>query len=162
MISAASSRRLSGQRLSRSWMAGLGFAWLLLGGVLNAQEPVDTRPTVARPAPPAAGQPPAPLPDSQRMVSLALYFAVLVGLAGAGLYLLRNGLPLRSLRSGDARKLQIVEMRALGNRQFLLVVEYEQNRMLLGVTPGKIDYLCPLEAAGSSRFEAPPEPLGVS
>jgi flagellar biogenesis protein FliO len=96
------------------------------------------------------------------MVSLALYFAVLVGLAGAGLYLLRNGLPLRSLRSGDARKLQIVEMRALGNRQFLLVVEYEQNRMLLGVTPGKIDYLCPLEAGGSSRFEAPPEPLGVS
>jgi flagellar biogenesis protein FliO len=40
-------------------------------------------------------------------------------------------------------------MRPLGNRQFLLVVAYEETRILLGVTPGKIDYLCPLDATDS-------------
>ena len=37
-------------------------------------------------------------------------------------------------------------MKSLGNRQFLLVVGYEDQRLLLGVTPGKIDYLCPLDS----------------
>ena len=33
----------------------------------------------------------------------------------------------------------------LGHKQFLAVVEYEGRKMLLGVCPGRIDYLCPLE-----------------
>jgi flagellar biogenesis protein FliO len=47
-------------------------------------------------------------------------------------------------------------MKSLGNRQFLLVVGYEDQRLLLGVTPGKIDYLCPLDSAQSmtSDFSA--------
>ncbi len=32
----------------------------------------------------------------------------------------------------------------LGNRQYLMVVEYEENKVLLGVGPGKIDYLTSL------------------
>jgi flagellar biogenesis protein FliO len=43
------------------------------------------------------------------------------------------------------KKLQVEETRALGQRQFLAVVEYEGKRLLLGVSPGRIDYLCPLE-----------------
>ena len=41
-------------------------------------------------------------------------------------------------------------MRSLGNRQFLLVVGYEEQRFLLGVTPGKIDYLCTLDSTGGT------------
>jgi flagellar protein FliO/FliZ len=32
----------------------------------------------------------------------------------------------------------------LGNRQFLVVAEYEQRKMLIGVCPGRIEYLCTL------------------
>jgi flagellar biogenesis protein FliO len=94
--------------------------------------------------------------DSERVASLGLYFVLLVSIAGVGLYFLKNGLPLRGPRAGGVRKLEIREMRALGNRQFLLVVEYEEHRMLLGVTPGKIDYLCPLDGpGGSAPFQMP-------
>jgi flagellar biosynthetic protein FliO len=41
-------------------------------------------------------------------------------------------------------KLKVVESRMLGNRQYLMVVEYEDNKILLGVGPGKIDYLTSL------------------
>ena len=41
-------------------------------------------------------------------------------------------------------------MRPLGNRQFLIVVGYDDTRMLLGVTPGKIDYLCPLDSVSTN------------
>ena len=107
---------------------------------------------------PAAGsgvQNPAPLLPSGGAGggTLILYFVLLIVLAGGGLYLMKNGLPLRTALTGSQRKLEIAEMRALGNRQFLLVVEYEHQRMLLGVTPGQIDYLCPLEARDtSSKF----------
>jgi flagellar protein FliO/FliZ len=45
------------------------------------------------------------------------------------------------------RKLQIAETRMLGNRQFLIVAEYEDRKMLIGVCPGRIDYLCTLAGA---------------
>ena len=164
MMPLAGSRPLSAPWLSATLRIALFVAGMLWGTVLCAQDP--TAPTSAAPEPAQnRSVPPVyplPAPDSQRVASLAMYFIVLVGLAGVGLYLLRNGLPIRGLRAGDARKLQIVEMRALGNRQFLLVVEYEQNRMLLGVTSGRIDYLCPLDGGSGGRFEAPPEPVGAS
>jgi flagellar biogenesis protein FliO len=42
-------------------------------------------------------------------------------------------------------KLQLQETWMLGHKQFLAVVDYEGRKMLLGVCPGRIDYLCPLE-----------------
>ena len=46
----------------------------------------------------------------------------------------------------------------LGHRQFLVVVEYENQKMLLGVGPGTIEHLCYLEMptpegeVGQSRY----------
>jgi len=74
------------------------------------------------------------------------YITLLAALAGAAVYLIKFGIPLHRNRSKEERKLQVLEMRPLGNRQFLVVVGYEETRMLLGVTPGKIDYLCALDA----------------
>jgi flagellar biogenesis protein FliO len=78
------------------------------------------------------------------------YITLLAALAGAAIYLIKFGIPLHRNRSKEERKLQVLEMRPLGNRQFLVVVGYEDTRMLLGVTPGKIDYLCPLDSPSSS------------
>jgi flagellar protein FliO/FliZ len=77
---------------------------------------------------------------------LIVYFVVLLSLAGAGLYFLKRGLPLRGARPGENR-LQLLETKMLGNRQFLVVVKYEDNKVLLGVGPGQIQYLCQLDSA---------------
>ena len=74
------------------------------------------------------------------------YLTLLAALLGAALYFLKFGLPMMRKGSLTDRKLQVLETRPLGNRQYLLVVGYEDSRMLLGVTPGKIDYLCPLDS----------------
>jgi flagellar biogenesis protein FliO len=78
------------------------------------------------------------------------YITLLAAVAGAAIYLIKFGIPLHRNRSKEERKLQVHEMRPLGNRQFLIVVGYEDTRMLLGVTPGKIDYLCPLDSPSSA------------
>lgn len=105
-----------------------------------AQQPV----TATEKLPPA--RPPTPDFDSLgRMLGYLTFFAAL---AGGALYFVKFGLPLRKGLSSD-RKLQVLETRPLGNKQYLLVVGYEDTRLLLGVTPGKIDYLCPLDSSSA-------------
>jgi flagellar biogenesis protein FliO len=70
---------------------------------------------------------------------------LLVLVAAAILFYRGNGL---GGGGRGTRKLHVEETRGLGQRQFLAVVEYEGRKMLLGVCPGRIDYLCPLEDRG--------------
>lgn len=44
----------------------------------------------------------------------------------------------------DGRALAVEETRSLGNRQYLVVASYEGKKFLLGVCPGRIDMLAPL------------------
>jgi flagellar biogenesis protein FliO len=90
-----------------------------------------------------------PAPDLDSMGRMLGYITLLGALVGVVIYFLKFGLPIRK-RTSDQRKLEVLEMRPLGNRQFLLVVGYEDTRMLLGVTPGKIDYLCPLDSPAAT------------
>jgi len=53
----------------------------------------------------------------------------------------------------DVHQLAITETRSLGNRQYLVVASYEDKKFLLGVCPGRIDFLAPLH--GSSELEKP-------
>ena len=85
----------------------------------------------------ATGEPAGNLPG------LAVSFLLLLALCAGGIYLLRRQGGFTPVGKGQ-RKLVVSESRSLGNRQFLVVVEFESERVLLGVTPGKIDYLCPL------------------
>ena len=90
-----------------------------------------------------------PAPDFDSLGRMLGYLTLFAALAGAGIYFVKFGLPLARKNAALDRKLQILETRPLGNRQYLLVVGYEDSRMLLGVTPGKIDYLCPLDSSSA-------------
>lgn len=48
---------------------------------------------------------------------------------------------MKMLRRKD-NKLHVLETHFLGNRQYLVVVEYESTKILLGVGPGMINQLC--------------------
>ena len=82
-------------------------------------------------------------------------FTTLLGvalLAGAGGWLLwkkRQEGPARR----EARLLAVDETRPLGNRQYLVVASYEGRKFLLGVCPGRIDLLSPLDE--NSRRDTP-------
>ena len=108
--------------------------------------PADT--PKSSPSPPALPTRP-PTPDFDSLGRMLGYLTLFAALAGAGVYFMKFGLPLFRRGAVSDRKLQVLETRPLGNRQYLLVVGYEDSRMLLGVTPGKIDYLCPLDSSSA-------------
>ena len=78
--------------------------------------------------------------------TLGYIVAILMIVGAVVAFFLRSG-GLLGLRMGAKtnRKLHLQETWMLGHKQFLAVVEYEGKKMLLGVCPGRIDYLCPLE-----------------
>ncbi len=121
-----------------------------------AQEPVsvppapDAIPASAAPAQPVRTTPGSPYKaEGGSTFQLSLYFVLLLGFLAGGTYLLRNGFAIFQPKFKGERKLQISETRMLGNRQFLVVAEYEGRKMLLGVCPGRIDYLSTLVGAES-------------
>jgi flagellar biogenesis protein FliO len=114
----------------------------------NPITPSETAQPSATPAEKKSVAPAAPgIDEFGRLLG---YITLLAALAGAAIYLIKFGIPLHRSRSKEERKLQVLEMRPLGNRQFLIVVGYDDTRMLLGVTPGKIDYLCPLDSVSTN------------
>lgn len=51
------------------------------------------------------------------------------------------------------RKLKVSESCIVGPRQFIIVAAYEDQRVLIGVSPGQINYLCRVDAAGNRDTE---------
>ncbi len=136
----ASARRAASVRPGRRLLGALVLAACLLPGFVGAaDENTVIVPGAARPA--AAGAP--GLSSSFNSVTLVLGLAM----AAAGGWLF-----LRNRRAGsaprDARALRVEETRSLGNRQFLVVASYEEKKFLIGVCPGRIEMLAPLDGAG--------------
>ncbi|MEJ1971894.1 MAG: flagellar biosynthetic protein FliO [Lacunisphaera sp.] len=75
--------------------------------------------------------------------SLILAAVLLLGAGGWWLWLKRRD----GLRGpgGKASRLAIVESRSLGSRQYLVVADYDGKKFLLGVCPGSIKMLTPLD-----------------
>jgi flagellar biogenesis protein FliO len=96
---------------------------------------------------PAPGNPavfaPGPLPAPGGMLPTLGYLAAFGALIGGAWFLLKRGALGRPFAKSEG-KLRVLETKMLGNRQFLMVVEYDDAKLLLGVCPGKIDYLTPL------------------
>jgi flagellar biogenesis protein FliO len=82
------------------------------------------------------------------MATLLLLFGLLVGIF---LYVRRYGFT-RPAKTGE---LEILETRPLGGRQFLVVGRYGHEKFLLGVCPGRIDYLRGLDSDLSQSAELP-------
>ncbi len=130
-------------------------AWLTLLIVFAARisfgQAIDV-PAAPAPAPvavPQSSPTPAPQPVPQiggNSMQIAAYLGGMLVLFVGGAWLLRNGLPMMQKNKGP-RKLNVSETRGLGGRQFLVVAEYENRKVLLGVCPGRIDYLCSLSSA---------------
>ena len=121
------------------------------------------------PAQPPPSAPPAsatsthraalPISGESHNLQFGLYLALLLGLFAGGAYLVRNGFTVLQPRAKGDRKLLISETRVLGNRQFLIVAEYESRKMLLGVCPGRIDYLCTLAEPDREFPQISPEKI---
>lgn len=90
--------------------------------------------------------------DDSGRSSLILVVALL--LAGAGGWMLFQRRKAGILGGRAARKLQIDETRPLGNRQYLVVADYEGKKFLLGVTPGRIEMLTPLDTKAPQQPQA--------
>ena len=119
-------------------------------GSPDAPQPIGQPADAPKSSPaPAALPSRPPTPDFDSLGRMLGYLTLFAALAGAGVYFMKFGLPLVRRGAVSDRKLQVLETRPLGNRQYLLVVGYEDSRMLLGVTPGKIDYLCPLDSSSA-------------
>jgi flagellar protein FliO/FliZ len=74
-------------------------------------------------------------------------FGLLFAMCGAALGIFlwmrsKNGL---QLSARTEQKLKVNEMRSLGNRQYLVVATYGEQKFLLGVCPGKVELISPLE-----------------
>ncbi|MGH7937977.1 MAG: FliO/MopB family protein [Bryobacteraceae bacterium] len=99
--------------------------------------------------------PTTPLPASSGSgIQLAIYLCLLVALLGGGSYFLKNGFNLLPQKNKGMRKLNVAETRMLGNRQFLVVAEYEGRKMLLGVCPGRIELISDLGGKADESFAA--------
>ncbi len=124
--------------------AAIGAA-LVIGAAVRAAD--ESRVIFPGNGSPADTVPVATASGSLHSMSLFLGLA----LAGAGGWMVwrnRQGKPV----GREMRALLIDETRTLGNRQYLVVASYEGKKFLLGVCPGRIDLLSPLDsAAGLSR-----------
>ncbi len=102
--------------------------------------------------------------DSERGAGPKLFLAgaFLLALGGGWLLLRRRGLPLSRVARAE-RLIAVEETKSLGNRQYLVVACCEGRRFLIGVTPGRIQLLSPLDdresdagvAADSAHSPAP-------
>jgi flagellar biogenesis protein FliO len=106
--------------------------------------------------------PVSPLPDTGASV-LRVFGALLVVLAlfFAGVWLWKNWQRLAALQGGRAPKLNILEVKSLGNRQTLFVIGYERQRMLVGSSPTGMTLLTQLPEATADEVAATASPSGV-
>ncbi len=118
---------------------------LCLGSRVTAEDkPKDDK--VIYPRTTTAQAATAESPGTNSSGSNTLLLIVAVGAAGAGGWLMwRQRRTPAGVAGRDARKLAVSETRSLGNRQYLVVADYDGRKFLLGVCPGRIDLLSPLE-----------------
>ena len=95
------------------------------------------------------------LPDAGASV-LRVFGALLLVLAlfFAGVWLFRNWQRFTARQNGTVPKLNVLEVKALGNRHALYVVGYDRQRMLVASSPTGITLLSPLPQATDEEARA--------
>jgi len=93
---------------------------------------------------------PSPVAKAAAAPNSTMTIVLVCLLGGAGGWMLWNRLRARGPAALGGRQLAIAETKSLGNRQFLVVASYQDQKFLLGVCPGRIDLLSHLDSASSS------------
>jgi flagellar protein FliO/FliZ len=139
MTSPAFSKRRTPSGLTLAGrLLGMMLLLLCVGPMAGAAED-----TVLYPRSSATVEAPATVRSAGSNVTL-LVLAVAAAAAG-GWLLWRQRRATQGLTNREARKLAIAETRSLGNRQYLVVADYDGRKFLLGVCPGRIDLLSSLD-----------------
>jgi len=94
---------------------------------------------------------------SDGMVAPVVFAVVAVVVLGCFLYVRRSRNKLGRLSQNSQGAIEICRTRSLGSKQFLVVVQVEGRRMLIGVGPTFMTHLCNLE---SEEFSIPFERKG--
>jgi flagellar biogenesis protein FliO len=130
------------------WFAFCLLAFLFLMGVdAFAQSVTSTNVSVS--ALPGA------LPDAGASVVRVFGALVLVvGIFLGGVWLFKNWQRF-TVQKGGGPKLNVLEVRSLGQRQSLYIVGYQQQRMLLAASPAGITLLSHLPASEETEAAAP-------
>ncbi|HEY3757014.1 MAG TPA: flagellar biosynthetic protein FliO [Opitutaceae bacterium] len=144
--------------MSRFWR-GLGFGLLLVAAAPgHAESPsaagsLDNNTVLVPRADSAHAAPGATVGWSGGMIT---FFVLVLGGAGAWMLWQRNrgGSAGLSRGLGGGHGLQVSETKSLGNRQFLIVASYGERKFLLGVCPGRIDLLAPLDPSAPAASAA--------
>ena len=99
-----------------------------------------------------------PLPDMGASV-LRVFGALLLVLALflGGVWLFRNSQRFLGRTNGGS-KLNVIEVRSIGNRQVLYVVAYGRQRLLLGSSPAGVSLVSPLPEAPEEEEPRPAVP----
>lgn len=151
--------------VTRWLLVVVGCAVLETAQPMNAADaPAETISPAAAPSAPGplpgdlvlhpGGDPASPSSASARPAGSGVatwFFVALVGLGGGAAWWLRRRRA--SSAAGRPDGIQIETTRPLGNRQFLVVAACDGRRFLLGVSPGAINLLSPLD-----EDDAPEEP----
>jgi flagellar protein FliO/FliZ len=120
-------------------------ATILLGLVLALPLLAQTKDDVIYPRGTAPAGAPSSAESGRTNTFLLLGTAAVAAAAGWWLWQKRRTAGV----SGQAARLNIVESRSLGSRQYLVVADYDGRKFLLGVCPGSIAMLTPLDGTGT-------------
>lgn len=122
------------------WATLATAAWVFLAAVpANAQ----AKDPLIYPRGSAAADAPSHAAAGGSSASLVLAGVLLLAAGGWWLWLKRRD----GIRGpgGKVSRLTIAESRSLGSRQYLVVADYDGKKFLLGVCPGSIEMLTPLD-----------------
>jgi flagellar biogenesis protein FliO len=146
-------RAIPTKKLVRTWpMAGL-LAILFLAAFDAAADSVVSTNMAAMPS---------ALPDTGASVFRVLGALILViAIFFSGVWLFRNWQRF-TVQKGGGAKLNLIEVKSLGQRQALYVVGYQQQRMLLASSPTGVTLVSHLPAAEEVEAEAPAPKLSFA
>jgi flagellar biogenesis protein FliO len=97
---------------------------------------------------------PSALPDAGASIfRVCGAFFVVVAVFLGGVWLFRNWQRLATQKSGGA-KLNLIEVKSLGQRQAIYVVGYQQQRMLIASTPAGVTLLSHLPSVSETEKPA--------
>jgi len=138
-------------RLPPRTVAALGFAAALAHGSCAAATLLSTN------LPPAAPAAPAVPEVTGSLLRIGGALVIVLAVFFAGVWFFQNWGRFAGQRNRSQR-LQVLEVRALGNRHALFVVGYDQQRLLIASSPTGLSLLERLPAAAASDPTPAPEP----